>query len=283
MKRVDRNRFLDGISALLFALILIFSMLLFQTILVLVIPGAWAYVCYGVLTGGVFGFIYYTSRKKEYVLTGERTSEPVGFKVKNIILIVVIAIAAVGLFEAVMQLIWMAGSKFDTLNKVIKDYNNVMRELDGTYTAIILLYTYLFAPIVEELSFRGLILRRFQKAFGDKISVLIQAFLFGLIHFQLVQSTYAFFLGLIFGYVMIKRKSVIELIIVHMVFNLFGAFLMSQIIAALASCVGDVAADVITAMISVAVLTASLILLGLINKTEKNEETVEEKSEEETE
>lgn len=61
------------------------------------------------------------------------------------------------------------------------------------------LYASLFAPLFEEILFRGLILRNMMP-YGKKIAILGSAFLFGLFHGNLVQSPYAFVCGLVLGY-----------------------------------------------------------------------------------
>lgn len=65
------------------------------------------------------------------------------------------------------------------------------------------LYACLVAPIAEELLFRGLILRGFLPH-GKKFAVIASAVLFGLYHGNLVQSPFAFFVGLIFGYAAVE-------------------------------------------------------------------------------
>ena len=52
----------------------------------------------------------------------------------------------------------------------------------------------------------------------------IQAFFFGFAHLNLVQGTYAFFLGLTCGYVVLRYRSLLAGIAVHMVFNAYGTF-----------------------------------------------------------
>ena len=61
------------------------------------------------------------------------------------------------------------------------------------------LYASLFAPVFEEILFRGLILRNMMP-YGKKIAILGSAFLFGIFHGNLLQSPYAFACGLVLGY-----------------------------------------------------------------------------------
>ncbi len=61
------------------------------------------------------------------------------------------------------------------------------------------LYVCIAAPIAEELLFRGLILRGFMP-FGKKFAIFASAALFGLYHGNLVQTPFAFIVGLILGF-----------------------------------------------------------------------------------
>ncbi|MDR1328174.1 MAG: CPBP family intramembrane metalloprotease [Oscillospiraceae bacterium] len=87
----------------------------------------------------------------------------------------------------------------------------------------------LFAPVVEELCFRGVTLNRLS---NKKIwlAVLIQAALFGIIHFNLLQGIYAVILGVVFGYIYVRFKSLWYPVIAHISFNMIG-----QLMSALAS------------------------------------------------
>lgn len=78
-----------------------------------------------------------------------------------------------------------------------------------------------FAPINEELIFRGIIIRKSSKAFSKVFPIiLVQALLFGLMHFNPLQSIYAVAMGLFLGYVAYKCKSVIPCIIAHSLNNI---------------------------------------------------------------
>ena len=69
-----------------------------------------------------------------------------------------------------------------------------------TNSPTMLLYISLVAPVVEELLFRGAVLRSFQP-FGKRFAIVFSALLFGLFHGNLVQIPFAFLVGLVLGYV----------------------------------------------------------------------------------
>jgi membrane protease YdiL (CAAX protease family) len=76
-------------------------------------------------------------------------------------------------------------------------------------------------PIVEELCFRGITLGR-MSGMRLWIALIIQATLFGIVHFNWLQSFYAFVLGVIFGVVYARFRSIWYPIVMHIAFNLCG-------------------------------------------------------------
>lgn len=81
------------------------------------------------------------------------------------------------------------------------------------------LATGIVVPICEELIFRYCILGSLVPI-NKKFAVVYQALLFGLLHGNLVQATYAFGLGCLFGYLYLTRKNLIYPILLHVSINL---------------------------------------------------------------
>lgn len=108
----------------------------------------------------------------------------------------------------------------------MENYGNVMESL-GMYspTFFSVVYTMLLAPFVEELIFRGLTLKILEKAFPFWAANILQALYFGIIHGNIIQSSYAFFAGLLFGSVMYKYKSLKYVIWCHFFVNFLGMVL----------------------------------------------------------
>src|SRR5690606_21596465 len=96
-----------------------------------------------------------------------------------------------------------------------------------------------FAPIYEELIFRGLVLRMAQK-FTSKfwIANTFQAILFGIVHLNLLQGIYAFALGLILGYFYQKYQSLYVPILMHMIFNFIGSVMTEFVFSKISSELG---------------------------------------------
>lgn len=77
----------------------------------------------------------------------------------------------------------------------------------------------IFAPILEELIFRGVILSYLIKHRSAWKSILFSALLFGLIHISPDQVFFAFFAGVFLGYVYIKSQNILVPIFFHALNN----------------------------------------------------------------
>ncbi len=85
----------------------------------------------------------------------------------------------------------------------------------------LLIFVVLGAPFVEEFVYRGAILGLLRK-YGDGFSIFISAFIFGLTHSNIEQFVYAFLIGLYFGFIVIKTKSLWTSIFLHALMNTFS-------------------------------------------------------------
>lgn len=99
------------------------------------------------------------------------------------------------------------------------------------------LYGCIAAPFAEEILFRGYIQRALQP-FGKKFSIFCSAVLFGLFHGNLIQTPYAFLVGLVLGYVT-AEYSIVWAIALHLINNLVMADLMDRILSLLPGMMGD--------------------------------------------
>jgi membrane protease YdiL (CAAX protease family) len=80
-----------------------------------------------------------------------------------------------------------------------------------------LLYICLIGPIVEEIVFRGAIMRSLER-FGLNFSIVISSLIFGLFHLFTVQAAFAFLMGMILGYIA-SRYSIRWSILAHILIN----------------------------------------------------------------
>ena len=98
-------------------------------------------------------------------------------------------------------------------------YNELMNMvLLPANVPLIILATGILAPIVEEFVFRYAIIEIYSNK-KRETAILISALMFGIAHFNLIQSTYAFILGLVLGYLYYQEKNLLKPIIVHLIIN----------------------------------------------------------------
>lgn len=135
-----------------------------------------------------------------------------------------IALLTLGVSHAITLLfVLIAAISPDTLD----NYNQMMEASGVTsYSLIWFIGTILLPPLVEELIFRGLTLRLFCAAKVPFVAAnLLQAFLFGVFHMNLVQGIYAFLIGLLMGYLVKRYHTLLAGMTFHACFNLFGTLL----------------------------------------------------------
>ena len=83
----------------------------------------------------------------------------------------------------------------------------------------------IIAPFAEEFLFRGVINRTLNRHFSIATAIIVQAVLFGIFHGNMIQGVYATFLGLVFGYITYKTKSLWPSVITHMINNIVAVTL----------------------------------------------------------
>jgi len=86
------------------------------------------------------------------------------------------------------------------------------------------LTTAVLPGIIEELIFRGYILNAL-RPFGDGVAVFCSALLFGLLHGNMVQIPFAFMLGLVFGYIVVKTGNILIPMVIHFLNNAYSTVL----------------------------------------------------------
>lgn len=93
-------------------------------------------------------------------------------------------------------------------------YQGVAR---GTFMGILALA--ILIPIVEEIAFRGLTFGYLAKILPFWVANLIQAAVFAVYHQNKLQITFAFFFGILMGWLLYRTWNIRNCIIAHMVFN----------------------------------------------------------------
>jgi membrane protease YdiL (CAAX protease family) len=75
---------------------------------------------------------------------------------------------------------------------------------------------------MEEILFRGSILNRSKRAFGAIGCIVLSTLMFSFMHMNIVQGLYVIPMGLFWGYIAYRYKSVIPCVICHFINNFTG-------------------------------------------------------------
>lgn len=112
---------------------------------------------------------------------------------------------------------WFFGEMYDSLNNALSSMS--------TDTVGIYILTVLFAPVLEEILFRGIIQKGLiNKGVKPINAIFISALTFGIFHLNPWQSVNAFLLGLVLGLVYYKTKSLLMPILLHGFNNFVSAY-----------------------------------------------------------
>jgi membrane protease YdiL (CAAX protease family) len=92
---------------------------------------------------------------------------------------------------------------------------------NGLVPAVTAFYAMIFAPILEELLFRGIILGALSR-YNRTFAIIISAIAFGFTHGNIQQAAYAMIAGIVFAAIDLRYNSIIPSMIVHSFVNIFG-------------------------------------------------------------
>jgi membrane protease YdiL (CAAX protease family) len=116
------------------------------------------------------------------------------------------------------------------------DAHSTLRVFEEATSAASLGYLAVFiilgsiAAIAEELLFRGYAQTRLASRWGPWAGITVAALFFGGLHFDLVQGTFAFFLGILLGWIAVERRSIATGIYAHAANNAVS-FTLSWLLA----------------------------------------------------
>lgn len=167
-------------------------------------------VLYHVIAVVVFGLFYYFvwGKKKR----PEGTEKPKWHRIPVIIVMGGLLQIAI---SGALNLIYVWKPEW------LREYLQMMQTIGlGDMTFLVILASVILAPIGEELLCRGIMLKLAEKVTNRFwLANILQALAFGVIHGNLVQGSYAFILGLVFGYVYGKYRNIWICMLLHAVIN----------------------------------------------------------------
>lgn len=152
--------------------------------------------------------------------------EKQNLKKLQLIKLIIISLGTLYIFNMLSSFLILGIAKLkgseviNPLSMVLKNANILER----------LIFIGILAPIMEEIIFRGIIISRLRK-FGDSVCIFVSSFAFALLHGNLSQFFYAFALGCIFAYTVLRFGKIRYTILMHMIVNIVGSVLTIPIIA----------------------------------------------------
>lgn len=107
-------------------------------------------------------------------------------------------------------------------------YDETINSIMDADPVVVAIYVVLVAPVSEELMIRGILFNKVRNVLPFLGANLLQAAVFGIYHWDIIQGIYAFGTGLLLGYIYYKSRTLLAPILLHMLINATGLF-MDQI------------------------------------------------------
>lgn len=98
----------------------------------------------------------------------------------------------------------------------MSSYSEMSMRFTDVYSIITVV---LFAPFLEEVIFRGILLSDIKRSHSTMVAVIISSAVFGIVHLNLIQGFSAVLSGLVFAYVYLATKSLWSAILLHALNN----------------------------------------------------------------
>ncbi|TCT13862.1 hypothetical protein EDC18_108100 [Natranaerovirga pectinivora] len=166
----------------------------------------------------LFIFILFSFRKEKSLVKYLNFSK---LDISQILYLLVIGIALNVFINVALMLI----PRFFNITRYLEEHDGVIENLTSGNVWITLFLVIVIAPIFEEILCRGVILKDFMKSTPVWVAVIIQSLVFGFIHGNIVQGSYAFVIGLVLAVIYLKMKSIWAPIFLHFVFNFVSLFI----------------------------------------------------------
>ncbi|RDU23971.1 CPBP family intramembrane glutamic endopeptidase [Anaerosacchariphilus polymeriproducens] len=158
--------------------------------------------------------IFYKRDKKRSFFINEL---PAKIKINDFAVVLLLAVSGCIFFNGLVTI--------SNIAQYSKMYQQVSKIIFDSGIIVEVLAAGIFAPIVEEILFRGILYKRLKEYINPIAGIIISSLLFGIYHFNLVQFVYASLLGCILGYLMEKYKNIKVPILAHIGANMTAILL----------------------------------------------------------
>lgn len=136
-----------------------------------------------------------------------------------------ISIGSLGIFLlmtlAIMVIIDLITELIPIPESFVKIFEDMNQPNIFSFLTIVIL-----APILEELLFRGIILEAFLKNYSPWKAIIWSAIIFGIVHFNPLQTIGTSIAGILIGWAYVKTNSLIPGIMIHFINNLIAYSMM---------------------------------------------------------
>lgn len=138
-------------------------------------------------------------------------SKELGINIIYIVVITLLISLALNNIISMTPLVRMSGG-----------YAQANENFYGSTLMLELIGSSILSPIMEELVFRGIVFGNLRKITGTGTAIFLSAFLFGIVHFNIVQFIYAFLLGIVLALFMYKSGHMYAAMVGHIAANAFA-------------------------------------------------------------
>ncbi|MFT3919720.1 lysostaphin resistance A-like protein [Cloacibacterium sp.] len=167
----------------------------------------------------IWAFDYFVMRRKGKVLNFNMQTRP--FHVYLLIFPMMFGMMLIAEFTT--SLIPISGPVFGEWYQLFSEQMEAIS--DNTFMVFLLVS--FFAPIIEEIIFRGIIQKgMINNGVKPRNAILVSALIFGIVHFNPWQFIGAFLLGIVLGVVYFRTKSLLMSIFLHFFNNTIAAIMM---------------------------------------------------------
>lgn len=195
-----------------------------------------------------------------YKIGKKKIIEDFGFKnnnIKNLILAVFLGLSLWLIITGGLTLM----ETYGVMQQQFKNFEELTGSIVEGSIFITVLAVGIVVPFTEEFLFRGVVQKTLSKGMSIKSAIILQGVLFGVYHFNLIQGLYATLLGIVYGYVTYKCKSLWPAVIMHVVNNsiaIVGSYILP-------SSLNNIWGFVAIVVIGMVILVTSLISLNRNN------------------
>lgn len=179
------------------------------------------YLAYGLLAGQLVKFtilVFYIEKRDRTYRTLDKRYIQRG-KLVEPIKLVGIGLGTVG-FGLTLTNIIMKVFENTELLKAAQDL--MENAFSGVGILVIFIVAVVGAPIVEELLFRGVLFEEIRDECSLKMTIFLTALVFGIYHFNIIQTPNTFFMGIVLAYVYYKTGTIRAPIIIHATNNILA-------------------------------------------------------------